>query len=72
MGAMRKKKDLSLFDCWRVLNEYHAKTTFDRPISKALEHSTSIALGYLATYANHAHHGNYKSLERLDRMCEEL
>ena len=71
MGKMRKTKNLSLYDCWKVLNEYTAHLNYDRPVSKALKNSVDVAMGYLATYANHAKYGHYESLKRLDEMGKE-
>lgn len=71
MGKMRKTKNLSLHDCWEVLSEYKSKVAYGRPISKALENAAIVAMGYLATYANHAKYGHYESLKRLNEMGME-
>lgn len=71
MTKMRKTKNLSLHDCWEVLSEYTAHLNYGHPVSKALKTSANVAMGYLATYANHAKYGHYESLKRLDEIGKE-
>lgn len=61
-----KRKNYTLYDCWEIINHWTTTIQYGGEPSKAETSRMSRAVGYLGTYANHAHFGNYEALKRMN------